>query len=70
MIFLLAALPWTYPGLGWIYDGGIVALALLLVYEHSLVRPDDLTQVNRAFFQVNALVSIGLLLITSIDLLW
>jgi 4-hydroxybenzoate polyprenyltransferase len=70
MIFLLAALPWTYPGLGWIYDGGIVALAILLVYEHSLVRPDDLTRVNRAFFQVNALVSIGLLLITSIDLLW
>jgi 4-hydroxybenzoate polyprenyltransferase len=32
------------------------------------VRPDDLTRVNRAFFQVNAIVSIGLLLVGSADL--
>jgi len=40
-----------------------------LTYEHWLVRPDDLTRINRAFFQVNAVVSIGLLLIGVIDLL-
>ena len=33
-------------------------MAALLAYEHWLVRPDDLSRVNKAFFQVNAVVSI------------
>jgi 4-hydroxybenzoate polyprenyltransferase len=70
MVLLLAALPWTYPGLGGIYFTGIAALAVLLIYEHSIVRPDDLTRVNRAFFEVNAVVSIGLLVVTTVDLWW
>src|SRR5262249_44319732 len=53
-IALLFALPAVYPLLGWIYLAGIVAVAILLVYEHWLVRPDDLTRVNIAFFNVNA----------------
>lgn len=68
MVLLLAALPLVYP-LGWIYMTGIVAVAVLLAYEHWLVRPDDLTRVNVAFFQVNAVVSIGLFLVASLDLL-
>lgn len=68
MVLLLAALPLVYP-LGWIYLTGIVAVAILLAYEHWLVRPDDLTRVNVAFFQVNAVVSIGLFLVASLDLL-
>lgn len=68
MVVLLAALPIVYP-LGWIYLTGIVAVAVLLAYEHWLVRPDDLTRVNVAFFQVNAVVSIGLFLVASLDLL-
>ncbi|MCX7424051.1 MAG: 4-hydroxybenzoate octaprenyltransferase, partial [Planctomycetia bacterium] len=43
-------------------------IGLLLVYEHALVRPDDLTRVNRAFFHVNAVVSLGLLVIGTVDL--
>ena len=39
---------------GWSRSG------VLLVYEHWLVRPDDLTRVNRAFFQVNGVISVGL----------
>jgi 4-hydroxybenzoate polyprenyltransferase len=69
MIALLVALWWVFPPLGWIYGAGVAAVALLLVYEHSLVRPDDLDRVNVAFFQVNAVVSIGLFLVTSLDLL-
>ncbi len=68
MILLLAALPWVYPELGWIYGAGIAAVAVLLAYEHWLVRPDDLTRVNVAFFQVNAVVSLGLLVVGSLDL--
>jgi 4-hydroxybenzoate polyprenyltransferase len=69
MVILLALLPWAFPHFGWIYMTGVAAVALLLAYEHYLVRPDDLTRVNAAFFQVNAVVSIGLFLVGSLDLL-
>ncbi len=44
----LAALAWVTP-LPWFYQAGVGLVALLLAYEQSLVRPDDLTQVKRAF---------------------
>lgn len=68
MITLLAILPAVFP-LGWIYWCGVAALALLLLYEHSLVRPDDLTRVNLAFFNVNTVISVGLLAVTLLDML-
>ena len=49
--------------LGWIYGLGVAAVAVLLVYEHVLVRPDDLTRVNVAFFNINAVISIGLFVV-------
>jgi 4-hydroxybenzoate polyprenyltransferase len=69
MLVLLALLPWTYPRFGRIYLTGVAAIALLLVYEHWLVRPDDLSRVNRAFFHVNAVVSLGLLAVGVVELL-
>lgn len=70
MIALLAVLPLASPqvALGWIYTAGVVAVAALLIYEHALVRPDDLSRVNQAFFQVNAVVSLGLLVVGVLDL--
>ena len=70
-LVLLAALPWLCPQLplGWIYGAGVAAVAALLVYEHALVRPDDLTRVNAAFFNVNVVISVGLLIVGAIDLL-
>ena len=53
---------------GIIFLVGVIAVALLLAYEHWLVRPDDLTRVNIAFFQVNAIISIGILLLGIADL--
>ena len=55
--------------LGWIYYVTVAAVAVLLMVEHCLVKPDDLARVNIAFFQVNAIISIGLFLIVSLDLL-
>ena len=57
-----------YP-LGTVYFLGVAAVAVLLIYEHALVRPDDLTRVNLAFFQVNIAISIGLLVVGVVDLL-
>ncbi|SIO64890.1 4-hydroxybenzoate polyprenyltransferase [Singulisphaera sp. GP187] len=68
MIVALIALGWSYP-LGRVYFVGIGAVALLLAYEHALVRPDDLTRVNIAFFQVNIAISMGLLAFGVLDLL-
>ena len=68
MVGLLLALPLVYDGFHGIYLAGVAAIGLLLVYEHWLVRPDDLSRVNRAFFHVNAVVSIGLLVVGVIDL--
>jgi 4-hydroxybenzoate polyprenyltransferase len=68
MIPPLVALGLVYP-LGPVYFAGVAAVAVLLVYEHALVRPEDLTRVNAAFFQVNILVSMGLLMVAIVDLL-
>ena len=67
MIVPLVVLGLVYP-LGPIYFLGVAAVAALLVYEHALVRPDDLTRVNVAFFQVNIVISMGLLLVSALDL--
>ena len=68
MIVPLVALGTVYP-LGPIYFAGVAAVAVLLAYEHALVRPDDLTRVNVAFFQVNVIISLGLLTVAVVDLL-
>lgn len=68
MIVPLVGLGLVYP-LGPIYFVGVAAVAALLIYEHALVRPEDLTRVNVAFFQVNIVISLGLLVVTVVDLL-
>jgi 4-hydroxybenzoate polyprenyltransferase len=67
-VVLLACLPLVYPLFGWIYWTGVAAVAVLLVYEHLLVRPDDLSRVNAAFFYVNAVISLGLFVVGTLDL--
>src|SRR6266511_2640820 len=44
--------------LGWLYWLGVAAVALLLTYEHSLVRPGDLRKLDAAFFTVNGVISV------------
>ena len=56
-------------GLGKIAVAGVVFVALLLAYEHSLVKHDDLSRVNAAFFTMNGLVSMAFLFFIAADLL-
>jgi len=56
-------------GLGRIAAAGVAFVALLLAYEHSLVKHDDLSRVNAAFFTMNGLVSMAFLLFIAGDLL-
>jgi 4-hydroxybenzoate polyprenyltransferase len=68
MFALLVALAFASPHLGGVYLGGLVLVGALLVYEHSLVRADDLTRVNRAFFHVNGVISVGLFALVLVQL--
>ncbi len=69
MLGLLVALYWAArPDLGWIYLAGVTAVAALLAYEHWIVRPDDLSRVNQAFFQVNGVISVGLFVVVLVQL--
>ena len=56
-------------GLGKIAMAGVVFVGLLLIYEHSLVKHDDLSRVNAAFFTMNGLVSMAFLFFIAGDLL-
>ena len=68
MLGLLVGLFFASPHLGWVFLAGLGLIAVLLGYEHSLVRPDDLTRVNRAFFHVNGVISVGLLVLVLVQL--
>ena len=65
-ILCLAALAWVTP-LHSFYFAGVGVVALLLVYEQSLVRADDLSQVKRAF-DLNGYVGILYLLVLAVSL--
>lgn len=58
-ILVLIVLGVTYP-LGWPFWIGVAIAAGLLAYENSLVKPDDLSKMNQAFFQMNSYVAVTL----------
>jgi 4-hydroxybenzoate polyprenyltransferase len=61
MVGLLAWLAASFH-LAWPAWAGIAVVALLLTYEHSLVKPNDLSKINAAFFTVNGYISLLFLL--------
>ena len=66
-VFFLAMVGWSAE-MGAIYGFGCVAVTVILAWEHYIVTPTDLSRINRAFFDLNAYVSIGYLLATIADL--
>ena len=54
--------------LSWIYGVGILIAGLILIYEHRLVRPNDLSKLNTAFFTMNGILSVVVFLFTFLDL--
>lgn len=54
--------------LGWWYLAGWGLCAAVLVYEHAILKKDDLSRLNVAFFNLNGVVSIALCLFTYVDL--
>lgn len=54
--------------LSWVYLAGVLIAYALLMYEHLIVKPTDLTRLNTAFFTLNSTLSIVVFLFTLIDL--
>jgi 4-hydroxybenzoate polyprenyltransferase len=68
MLLLLIALVAAF-GLGKLAILGVLAVALLLAYEHSLVKPNDLSKLNAAFFTMNGVISVVFFCFVAGDLL-
>ncbi len=66
MLGLLVALVVTF-GLGKLAMVGVAAVAALLLYEHTLVRHDDLTKLNAAFFTMNGVISVVFFVFVAAD---
>ena len=56
--FIVLLLLYVVTGLGWLALIGVLAVGALLVYQHMLIRPTDLSRMNAAFFTTNAFVSV------------
>jgi 4-hydroxybenzoate polyprenyltransferase len=69
-VVTVAAFVWfgAAAGLGWVWWTGVVLTAIVLCYEHAIVRPGDLSRVNRAFFTANGVIGIGLFAFALADL--
>ncbi len=68
MLTLLVLLVITFH-MGWIAVAGVVAVAVLLTYEHSLVSHNDLSKLNAAFFTMNGVISVLFFFFVATDVL-
>jgi 4-hydroxybenzoate polyprenyltransferase len=69
MLFLLIGFVVAF-GLGKLAVLGVVAVALLLVYEHSLISSDDLSRLDAAFFTMNGVIAVVFFVFVAADLLF
>jgi len=56
--FVALLLLYLVTELGWLAFAGVIAVGGLLLYQHTLVRANDLSRMNAAFFTTNAFVSV------------
>lgn len=66
--FFLFILLMAFTNLGYIYLAGVLISGALMAYEHSLVSKDDLSKLNMAFFNMNAYISITIMIFSIIDI--
>jgi 4-hydroxybenzoate polyprenyltransferase len=67
LMFAVLMVFFRIASLSWLGLAGVVATGLLLVYQHSIVRADDLSRLNAAFFTTNAFVSVILFVTIASD---
>ena len=67
LVVLFIVLPLFFTPLGVPYFIGVILFTLLLIYQHYLVKPNDLSRVNRAFFTTNGIASVAFALFFFLD---
>ncbi|NQV75189.1 MAG: UbiA family prenyltransferase [Bacteroidetes bacterium] len=55
---IFVTMPYIVSSFSWFYLAGVLFFIILLIYQHQLVKPNDLSKVNRAFFTTNGIVSV------------
>ncbi len=55
---IFVTMPYIVSDLSWFYLAGVLFFMILLIYQHQLVKPNDLSKVNRAFFTTNGIASV------------
>ncbi len=68
LTFVFLVLTGYFAGLGYIYYAGLMILTGFLIYEHTLIKEDDLSKINVAFFTVNGYISIMYMIVVVLDI--
>jgi len=68
--FTVLVILFLMMGPGFVSGAGVILVGALLVYQHTLVKPNDLSRMNAAFFTTNAFVSVILLVSFGLELLF
>jgi len=68
-VIIMFSLPYFFSYLGLIYLSGVLLVTLLLIYEHQLISPKDLSQVTIASYSINQIISPLLFLTGAADIL-
>lgn len=66
-VALFVATGLLFPQLGLLYAVGVAICAVMLIYEQSLVAPDDLSRIDAAFFNVNGAISVVLAVLVLLE---
>jgi 4-hydroxybenzoate polyprenyltransferase len=66
--FIFLILTGIFANLGYIYFGGVLVLSAFLIYEHSLIKENDLSKINKAFFTINGYISILYMIFVGLDI--
>ncbi|MDF3077041.1 MAG: 4-hydroxybenzoate octaprenyltransferase [Sphingobacteriaceae bacterium] len=67
---LFVTIPLMLAPFGWFYVAGIVFFIGLLIYQHSIVKPNDLSRVNLAFGTTNGIASVVFAIFFLLDVYW
>jgi 4-hydroxybenzoate polyprenyltransferase len=70
IMVLFLTLLYFLRGFGFFYLLGLVIIAILLLYEHSLVKENDLSKLDVAFFNMNGYISLIYFIFTLVDIYW
>ncbi|WP_293449042.1 UbiA-like polyprenyltransferase [Persephonella sp.] len=68
LTFVFLVLTGYFAGLGYIYYAGLMILTGFLIYEHTLIKEDDLSKINVAFFTINGYISIMYMIVVILDI--